>query len=312
MLEVAVITTPLLEDLHKNLLQKGTSLRGGSDIVTDIEIRTEPGPPAVCCRLLDPGGSGSKGDVIRAFRKVVASALTEVVLGKHTEQLIEQFLQSDYAFFSDEDRRVIVRQARRLVGMVGDAAGTCRRELIQRAFYDYLCRSGQLILDGFVRFRLKGYVGELRKAVERSVDCFLIEKEQKEFIRLLRYFVEVQHSRIDRIHVVFSPSGEGRLLNDEQKAVGEETFDLLLGSTFEREMTLDDALLSRLIALSPGQVILHTRDHNGGTLAETIRMVFFDRVKECAGCPVCNPRPLLKSEAKPRVRELHGTRNKGR
>jgi hypothetical protein len=50
-------------------------------------------------------------------------------------------------------------------------------------------------LDGFLSFRLKEYRGRLAEVVDKAVDEYMMDMEYKEFIRVLRYFVDVQEAQ---------------------------------------------------------------------------------------------------------------------
>ncbi len=74
-----------------------------------------------------------------------------------------------------------------------------RRNVIVRKLMDYFENTDSLILDGFVNFRLKDYMKDLEEIVDKAVDDFLMEREYKEFIRLLRYFVDIQEPKISTL-----------------------------------------------------------------------------------------------------------------
>ena len=57
-------------------------------------------------------------------------------------------------------------------------------------------------MEGFIRFRLKDYIEELKYIIDGSVDELLIDREYNEFIKLLRYFVEIQEPKVEEVHVL--------------------------------------------------------------------------------------------------------------
>ena len=64
-----------------------------------------------------------------------------------------------------------------------------------------------IIIDGFVNFRLTDYIKELGDIADKAVEEYIAEREYNEFIKLLRYFVEIQESKLDTINII--PSEEG-------------------------------------------------------------------------------------------------------
>ena len=69
---------------------------------------------------------------------------------------------------------------------------------VHRALTSYLIFNDNLNLEGFVRFRTKDYWDFLCETVDSAADAYLINREYQEFIRLLRYFVELQEPKVDR------------------------------------------------------------------------------------------------------------------
>ena len=67
---------------------------------------------------------------------------------------------------------------------------------------EYLQENNVIILDGFLDFRLKKYIGRLENAVDNAIDEYLMEKEYNEFIKLLQYFVNLQESKRNLINLV--------------------------------------------------------------------------------------------------------------
>ena len=95
-----------------------------------------------------------------------------------------------------------------------------------------------------MRFRLKEYYRELKLAVDLAVEEQLAEREYRDFISLLRSFVEIQPSSFELLHVV--PKGDAYLLGRKWAGAVRRIF----GRTF-RGMEPEDVLLSNLITLAP-------------------------------------------------------------
>jgi putative sporulation protein YtxC len=83
----------------------------------------------------------------------------------------------------------------------------------------------EMVLDGFIRFRLKDFRHELEKAVDRAVDDLLIEKEYSEFIKLLRYFVEIQEPKVEEVHVVVGEDNKYILLDSSLRIINNDLLE---------------------------------------------------------------------------------------
>ena len=163
---------------------------------------------------------------------------------------------------------------------------------------DYFDNSNSIILDGFVNFRLKDYIRNLEEIVDKAVDDFLMDREYREFIRLLRYFVEIQEPKIDTVHVIVNYDNKYTLLDGSKREITNECIQEYVNEITEGEINYDDLLVSSLITFAPRKVVIHSMGHSRNKeLMETIKNVFYGRVIICQGCELCSMR-MAKSETK--------------
>ena len=163
---------------------------------------------------------------------------------------------------------------------------------------DYFDNSNNIILDGFVNFRLKEYIKDLEDVVDKAVDDFLMDREYREFIRLLRYFVDIQEPKLDTVHVIVGYDNRYTLLDESKKEITNECIQEYVNEIAEGEINYDDLLVSSLITFAPRKIIIHGTDQfRNKELMETIKNVFSGRVVICQGCDVCAV-SLVKSETK--------------
>ena len=236
----------------------------------------------------------SQEDMAAIFRHFVANALSEVIVNDWEETLIRKFIRDNYSYFSKEEQdRVYEFVVKALDGyLAGDKDlfhKVTRKGKVLAKLVDYLNRHNELVLEGFVTFRLKEYVEELQESVDRAVDDYLMEKEYREFIRLLKYFVDAQESKMEEVHV-FVRSGEPfRLSDGEGKPVAREYLDDLILEVSEEGADCEDLLISSLITLAPKKIVLHMPGEIKESAAiETLRRIFGDRLSICNGCFRCD------------------------
>ncbi|NHM26098.1 putative sporulation protein YtxC [Desulfofundulus sp. TPOSR] len=244
----------------------------------------------VSCQVM-PGG-GQRGDIQAIFRHHIARSLSDLILGQWQQLLLKDMIRENYYYFNEEERQNIFKYA---LGHLGYGKGG-QKAVYQRLFknkvmdriLDFLRQNNQIIVEGFIRFRLKDYVEELEQAVERAVDDFLMEREYQEFIQLLKYFVEIQESRVELVHVLRLPGGAFRLLDDQKQVLRVDYLENLFMDLTDREINYEDMLISTLITLAPKHIVIHNKDSGQkNTVMETINLVFWGRVRECTGCPLC-------------------------
>ena len=244
------------------------------------------------CRLDGDGGASSTD-----FRSALARALAAWIVDRREHALLRRLIGSHYSYFNAEERESILGLALRQLGAGGEAADppggapARRRTRVLQRLLEYLERHNTLVVDGFVTFRLKDYVGELAAAVDRAVDDFLLEREYREFVGLLRHVVESQPQRPVMAHCVFDATGGFQLQDDAGRAVGTEFLEEVGPEAAARDVGVEDLLVSALITVAPQSVRLHVPDGAGVALSQdalgTLEEVFPEQVTVCRGCDRC-------------------------
>ncbi len=64
-----------------------------------------------------------------------------------------------------------------------------KRETIWVSVFEYIMEHNSMILSGFVNFRISDYTKSLDYIVDVSVNKFILEKEYREFIDLLKLYI---------------------------------------------------------------------------------------------------------------------------
>lgn len=224
----------------------------------------------------------------KIFRYYLASIITDLLMNEIAKEMMNRIIKTKYHYLSKEDIRQVVENAYLYLSNLdeeGDIGKTLfRHNQILAEVNQYMESNSRFYLEGFLRFRLKDYFKELEFSIERAVDNFLVEQEYNEFLRLLRYFVEVQEPRIDEVHVLIKDKQSFCLLDEERQPISQNQLQGVLAELNE-EVDYEDLLLSALITISPRSIVLHVINKTG--IVDTILNVFRERVKVCQGCDLC-------------------------
>ncbi len=212
----------------------------------------------------------------------VAHALAQHIVANLEPDLLSQVIRRHYGQFDPAEREEILGSARAEAPRRGLTARLARR------IGDYLTQHRAVNLDGFVTFRLKDYVMDLEHDVDAAVDEFLIDREYREFVRLLRYFVEVQTPKLPEVHVMVQADGRFELRDHLMQPLPDEvSVDFRLESQ-GAEINLEDVLVSSLITLAPREVTVHGDDAAQDLPSvRTAKQVFGQRMHYCSGCRAC-------------------------
>ncbi|MDP2873487.1 MAG: putative sporulation protein YtxC [Bacillota bacterium] len=239
---------------------------------------------------------GSPEDQASLVRQHLANAISDLIVNVWEEDLLLRLVSSEYRTLGENDRALIVTQAQALLdgGPERAEAGLLRKVgrkgHILREVAEYLETEDLLVIEGFINFRLQRYVDHLETIVEQAVDEFMLQKEYREFILLLRHFLTAQEPRIERVHVLVSPDGGFRLLDDEGTSISDQYLEESLSQAGQKEINRDDLLISALITIAPRRLKLHALPGIDNDGLRTLRAVFADRVTICRGCELCGLR----------------------
>ncbi|MFZ5815491.1 MAG: putative sporulation protein YtxC [Bacillota bacterium] len=247
------------------------------------------------CSVDGERADGPSGDAL--VRHYVASALSDVIVERWESDMIRKIIRASYSYFSRDEQDIIADYTGRTLNGGGSDTRywhkVNRKSQILHKLRDYLDTADELVIEGFVTFRLREWVEELEDAVDRAVDEFLMEREYREFIRLLKYFVDVQEPRIDHVHVLLRRGGSFKLIDDDGGAIKSESLEEFVVEMVDSEVNYEDLLISALITLAPRSLTVHLPNRGGerDEAVETITGVFGDRVSTCEGCPFCTAAP---------------------
>lgn len=217
-----------------------------------------------------------------SFRLLISRVITSLLLGRITKDFILRMTRIDHPYLTKEEAWTICDQ---VASAISASEEKGRRFFIEEEVRNFLKDSNQILLEGFLRFRLQGYFMELKESLEEAIDRLLVDKEYQEFIRLLQYFVEMQEPKVAEVHVLFYDQDNFRLLDEDAVPLDQEYLSRVLGNPGNEDLKYEDLLLSALITLAPQRIILHHKE--GQEVAQTIASVFTDRVTFCRSCELC-------------------------
>lgn len=246
----------------------------------------------IICSMNDRCVSGRSEHISGLLKATACNLLADFILWKYEEKLISRIINSNYCYFNALDKKNILNFAIENIksdkSIFSSLYHIRRRNIIIRKLNEYFDSADSMVLDGFINFRLKDYMKELEEVVDKAVDDFLMEREYKEFIRLLKYFVEIQEPKLSMVHVLTRYDGKYMLLDENKNEIVNECIKEFAHEVEEGEINHDDLLVSSLITLAPYRIIIHlTAKFKNKELLETIKSVFADKVVICNGCDLC-------------------------
>lgn len=152
----------------------------------------------------------------------------------------------------------------------------------------------EINVDGFITFRLRMLREDIEKIVDKVVEKYMVEKEYEEFVRLLKYFVDIQECKIEKI-IISIEAGSHYIIKDEYgKDLYKDFLKEFTGDENDFDINIEDILISGLITSSPKNIIIYgKRNCNNKEFLETIKNVFGDRVTCFDECIEYLPKKIL-------------------
>ncbi len=228
------------------------------------------------------------------LKHLLSRVLTEVIVEYYEKRLLKKIAKANFFYLNERERSTVIENACKLLseGSMMKPGGFYRasgRHKIMKSIADYLDSENEINIDGFVNFRLNGYINELNETIERALEVFIAEREYNEFIKLLRYFVEIQECKVDTINLFQSKDGRYLLFDENRNRVSSEYFDELRAEILDETINYDDLLISTLITISPRKINIHdVEGFRNKELVQTIMNVFTDRISTCSSCDLCS------------------------
>jgi len=249
---------------------------------------------SIICSIKDDIAAGIDQKEFEIIRIHVSNALADFIIKEYEEKLISRIINTNYCYFNSHEKKDILELSLKTVqnddkNLVNSLFQVHRRNVIVRRLIEYLENSDSIILEGFVNFRLKDYLRDLEEVVEKAIDDFLMEREYNEFIKLLKYFVDIQEPKFEVIHVLVGYDSKYVLLDEKHREITNECIREFVNDISQGDINYDDLLVSSLITMAPKKVIIHSNGQfRNKELLETIKNVFTGKVVICSQCELCS------------------------
>ncbi|WP_353892660.1 putative sporulation protein YtxC [Proteinivorax hydrogeniformans] len=215
----------------------------------------------------------------KVFEKL-SWALADYIVEVLEKNLVEKLIKGSYSHLKEKEQNKLYLKSLKVIKEFDDLHDRKdeSKKDISKQILDHLLSQPQINIEGFLRFRLKSYFGKLENFIEQAADELKLEKEYNDFIRLLKYFVNVQQPQEKEVHLL-KKDGYYLLNDSNNKIMTKESCLELFGG---------DGIISSLVTNSPLKVFVHIKDfYSGEELLRTVNSIFEDRIVICLGCTIC-------------------------
>lgn len=153
-----------------------------------------------------------------------------------------------------------------------ERAVSCTHKETGRELTTYFTHQNYLHLEGFVRFRLKFQMKEIRYLAHLCAKELAQEEQYREFLTLLQAYVRESEPLVDTVLLMADGAGTHHLYTETGVEITYDYADLEDVEALESE---DDVILSSLLTIAPRTVYLYGKDRSSNPcLVDTIRKIF--------------------------------------
>jgi len=232
-------------------------------------------------------------EIKRIVKDYIADGIAETIISKYQYVIIKKQLISKDIYFTQNDIKDIFNKTLEIINKNENGERDLltykinKRAKIFKILLDYLENNNSINIEGFINFRLRFLIEKINEAVEKVVEDLVVEKEFEEFIKMLKYFVDIQSPKVETVNIFFLKDKKYLLYDKDMKLINNDYLKEIAKEMYENDMSYDDLLISSLITIAPRKLILHTQQRKGDDIIKIISSIFNDRVDICSGCNLC-------------------------
>jgi len=230
-----------------------------------------------------------RGNNNNKFYNFLTELIGEVVIEFYEERILKQLINYNYFYFDEYEKNKILENCIQLI----EPEVYMPKLFDNKNIKEYVKENKAMILDGFVYFRLRAYLEYLDEVVDSGVNQFVIEKEYREFISLLRVYVESKVPEHNLLHLIYI-NGESILLDEKRNivSVSENIYNAKYLSDIS--FSSNDFALNTLLCLLPRRIEIHLID-DADEFINTLKLIFEGRVTICKDCDICKTYKILNN-----------------
>lgn len=234
------------------------------------------------------------GSDLYLFFNQLSDIITDCIIKFYEEKILSHIINFNYFYFDSYEKDEIKKDCLNILKLKNISNYANKRETIWVSVFEYIMEHNSMILSGFVNFRISDYTKSLDYIVDVSVNKFILEKEYREFIDLLKLYIYSKKPNKELIHLIYM--GEDSILLDENKniiSVSKNVFNAkyLSDITFSS----NDYILNTLLDLLPEKINVHLINIEDDFI-KTLKSIFEKRLYICTDCDICKTYKLISTE----------------
>lgn len=230
------------------------------------------------------------------LKEFIANIVSDLIINHLELDFLYKILDINCTQLQQKEKNKIINGALNRLNILSSStdekikAKIKRKNRILLEILDYITAGQEIVVEGFVRFRLKNYLAELELAVKKAIEEYGVEKEYRGFVHLLKYYIDMQLGNSKLVNVIKLNNNHFKLLDQNKEIIETPFLDKYVLDQLQEELEQQDLVISALISLTPQEIILHFK--HPFALVEQLKNIFQERLSICLGCEYCKLKSL--------------------
>lgn len=222
---------------------------------------------------------------VKDFYDNITDMILELILNIYTEDIIKKQINIKYKKLRAFEKKEIFEISKKL--LINKDNFIIEKQYLINQIKNYVTQEPSVSIDGFVIFRLKDLNLFINLVIDKGIEEFTAKKEYKEFISILKYFVDIQESKYKLINLCFE-GDDYTLVDENNNKIDTDFFEDVIIEIDSNGISQDDLLISALIVLAPENLIIHLNHKDkDADVIKIITDIFEDKAYFCLGCEKC-------------------------
>ncbi|EES90835.1 putative sporulation protein YtxC [Clostridium botulinum C] len=222
------------------------------------------------------------------FSLYIANIIYNIVVKEFYREEMYSYLTDSYFFLKYEEMQEVINRSIEILSnsekITDEDTIYCmnkKNDIIDK-IKECIDENDTINIRGFITFRMKQLRKDFECIVSKVVEKYIAKKEYDEFIKLLKYFVDIQESKIKELNIIIQNDGSYLIQDENKKDMMEDMFKELTGINSTQDVEDDDLIISGLITYCPENIVIYNKENSKNKeMINTIEEVFKGRVKFC-------------------------------
>lgn len=185
------------------------------------------------------------------------------IINNYNKAQMNELLTDNYFFLKqsemDEVRELIMGVLKKKNVPEDDIDAKCLDKInyILKRIKQDINENEELNINGFITFRAKNFLKDIESIIDNIIEKYMVDKEYVEFIKLMKYFVEIQECKTEKI--IITVNEDNYTVKDSDNNDLYDSFLQAIDSPINGDVKEEDLIMSGLISSAPKYIEIHNK-----------------------------------------------------